>query len=253
MAAGPAADKKDGRANRRVEGGDVARIPETDVHTGFQDTRMTLSRTARPAPRATAALLFAAALAGCQAPASSGPPPPPPAFAAPNFGSPSFGSTNQASSMSPMQRTTTLSSSSKSWVTPDGTRHTKSSSTTASVRVDPNAMGNAAAMLFGAMVGQSAAPAPVTKGQIAGDWNVDVDGKQCRLSLRPTGAGMGDFASTFGCMGTDLQSVSSWSLRGNEVVLTGMMSRRVAVLALKGTNRMDGTADGSSGRIIAWR
>ena len=214
---------------------------------------MALSNTARSSgARLTAALLFAAALAGCQAPASSGPPPPPPAFAAPNFGSPAFGSTGQAAS--PMQRTATLSSSSKSWVTPDGTRHTKSSSTTASVRVDPNAMGNAAAMLFGAMMGQpGTAPAPVTKGQIAGDWNVDVDGKQCRLSLRPTGAGMGDFASTFGCMGTDLQSVSSWSLRGNEVVLTGMMSKRVAVLALNGTNRMDGTADGSSGRIIAWR
>ncbi|QGZ34437.1 AprI/Inh family metalloprotease inhibitor [Stappia indica] len=214
---------------------------------------MALSNTARSSgARLTAALLFAAALAGCQAPASSGPPPPPPAFAAPNFGSPAFGSTSQAAS--PMQRTATLSSSSKSWVTPDGTRHTKSSSTTASVRVDPNAMGNAAAMLFGAMMGQpGTAPAPVTKGQIAGDWNVEVDGKQCRLSLRPTGAGMGDFASTFGCMGTDLQSVSSWSLRGNEVVLTGMMSKRVAVLALNGTNRMDGTADGSSGRIIAWR
>lgn len=214
---------------------------------------MALSNTARSSgARLTAALLFAAALAGCQAPASSGPPPPPPAFAAPNFGSPAFGSTSQAAS--PMQRTATLSSSSKSWVTPDGTRHTKSSSTTASVRVDPNAMGNAAAMLFGAMMGQpGTAPAPVTKGQVAGDWNVDVDGKQCRLSLRPTGAGMGDFASTFGCMGTDLQSVSSWSLRGNEVVLTGMMSKRVAVLALNGTNRMDGTADGSSGRIIAWR
>lgn len=214
---------------------------------------MALSNTARSSgARLTAALLFAAALAGCQAPASSGPPPPPPAFAAPNFGSPAFGGTSQAAS--PMQRTATLSSSSKSWVTPDGTRHTKSSSTTASVRVDPNAMGNAAAMLFGAMMGQpGTAPAPVTKGQVAGDWNVDVDGKQCRLSLRPTGAGMGDFASTFGCMGTDLQSVSSWSLRGNEVVLTGMMSKRVAVLALNGTNRMDGTADGSSGRIIAWR
>lgn len=212
---------------------------------------MALSNTARSSgARLTAALLFAAALAGCQAPASSGPPPPPPAFAAPNFGSPAFGSTSQAAS--PMQRTATLSSSSKSWVTPDGTRHTKSSSTTASVRVDPNAMGNAAAMLFGAMMGQPGT-APVTKGQVAGDWNVDVDGKQCRLSLRPTGAGLGDFASTFGCMGTDLQSVSSWSLRGNEVVLTGMMSKRVAVLALNGTNRMDGTADGSSGRIIAWR
>ncbi|MCC4242789.1 AprI/Inh family metalloprotease inhibitor [Stappia indica] len=215
---------------------------------------MTLSPTARSASaQAAAALLFAAALAGCQAPASSGPPPPPPAFAAPNFGSPAFG-TNQAASASPMQRSTTLSSSSKSWVTPDGTRHTKSSSTTASVRVDPNAMGNAAAMLFGAMMGQSGtAPAPVTKGQIAGDWNVEVDGRQCRMSLRPTGAGMGDFASTFGCMGTDLQSVSSWSLRGNEVVLSGIMSKRVAVLALNGTNRMDGTADGSSGRIVAWR
>lgn len=214
---------------------------------------MALSNTARSSgARLTAGLLLAVALAGCQAPTSSGPPPPPPAFAAPNFGSPAFGSTSQAAS--PMQRTATLSSSSKSWVTPDGTRHTKSSSTTASVRVDPNAMGNAAAMLFGAMMGQpGTAPAPVTKGQIAGDWNVDVDGKQCRLSLRPTGAGMGDFASTFGCMGTDLQSVSSWSLRGNEVVLTGMMSKRVAVLALNGTNRMDGTADGSSGRIIAWR
>lgn len=215
---------------------------------------MTLSPTARSArAQAAAALLFTAALAGCQAPASSGPPPPPPAFAAPNFGSPAFG-TNQPASASPMQRSTTLSSSSKSWVTPDGTRHTKSSSTTASVRVDPNAMGNAAAMLFGAMMGQSGtAPAPVTKGQIAGDWNVEVDGRQCRMSLRPTGAGMGDFASTFGCMGTDLQSVSSWSLRGNEVVLSGIMSKRVAVLALNGTNRMDGTADGSSGRIVAWR
>ncbi|WP_186387158.1 MULTISPECIES: AprI/Inh family metalloprotease inhibitor [unclassified Stappia] len=203
--------------------------------------------------RLTAALLFAAALAGCQAPASSGPPPPP-AFAAPSFGAPAFGST-QAPAASPTQRTATLSSSTKSWETPDGTRHTKSSSTTASMRVDPNAMGNAAAMLFGAMMGQStaAAPAPVSKGQIAGDWNVDVDGRQCRLSLRPTGAGMGDFASTFGCIGTELQSVTSWSLRGNEVVLNGMMSKRVAVLRLSGTNRMDGPLDGSSGKVVAWR
>lgn len=64
---------------------------------------------------------------------------------------------------------------------------------------------------------------------------------------------MGDFASTFGCIGTELQSVTSWSLRGNEVVLNGMMSKRVAVLRLSGTNRMDGPLDGSSGKVVAWR
>jgi hypothetical protein len=198
-----------------------------------------------------AATLLAGLAAACQSPApgaghagAAAPAPVASAFLTPAPGH---------AAAQPIRHSTTLASSSKSWVAADGTRHTRSSRSSASVSVDPNAMGSAVAMLLGAAMSQpAAATAPLRSADIAGDWQVDIDGKQCRMSLRPTGAAPTGFASTFGCLGTEMQGVTGWSLRGNEVVLTGMFDKRVAVLGLSGPRRMDGDTDGAA-TVVAWR
>ena len=153
----------------------------------------------------------------------------------------------------PFKRETTLSSSSKSWVDANGTRHTKSSRTSASVSVDPNAMGNAVAMLLGAADNTHRAPMrSISIADVAGDWMVDVDGKQCRMTLRPPVGGATGIASAFGCFNTELQNISKWSLRGDEVHLTGMFDKRIAILDLVGPKRMDGDTENDAS-VIAWR
>jgi hypothetical protein len=153
----------------------------------------------------------------------------------------------------PFKRSTTLSSSSKSWVDANGTRHTKSSRVSASVSVDPNAMGNAMAMLIGAAAAGNGAPArAISTADVSGDWMLDVGGKQCRMSLRPPVGGSSGFASAFGCFNTEMQDIRKWSLRGDEVYLTGMFDKRVAILDLTGPRRMDGDTENAVD-VVAWR
>ncbi|WP_349357889.1 AprI/Inh family metalloprotease inhibitor [Stappia sp.] len=153
----------------------------------------------------------------------------------------------------PIRRTTTLSSDSKSWVDADGTRHTKTSRSTASVSLDPNAVGSAVAMLLG---GSGIAPsAPARQpgaGDYAGTWRLDVAGKQCDLTLQAPGGRPSGTATTFGCLGTDLGNVTGWSLRGREVILTGLFDKQLAVLRATGGNRLDGTTPNGSA-LTAWR
>lgn len=155
-----------------------------------------------------------------------------------------------------MTRQATLSSKSRSWVDANGTRHTKSSRTTASasVSVNPDALGAAMATLIGAAASSGDGgyrPAPHSS-DLAGSWQLDIDGKQCKLTLnRPVGRPTG-YASSFGCLGSDLGQVTGWSLRGYEVVLTGTFDKRRATLHRTAHNRLDGTTAGGT-RITAWR
>jgi len=152
----------------------------------------------------------------------------------------------------PIRRTTTLASNSKSWVGADGTRHTKTTRSTASVSLDPNAVGSAVAMLLGGGVAQSAPARQPQASDYAGTWRLDVAGKQCDLTLQAPGGRPSGTASTFGCLGTDLGNVTGWSLRGREVILTGLFDKQLAVLRSTGGNRLDGrTPNGST--LTAWR
>ncbi|MCA1299357.1 AprI/Inh family metalloprotease inhibitor [Stappia indica] len=154
-----------------------------------------------------------------------------------------------------MTRKATLSSKTKSWVGADGTRHTKSFSTSASVSVNPDALGATMAAMIGAAAAGSGdggyRPTP-SSSDLAGSWQLDIDGKQCKLTLnRPVGRPTG-YASSFGCFGSDLGQVTGWSLRGYEVVLTGTFDKRQATLHRTAHNRLDGTTAGGT-RITAWR
>lgn len=147
-----------------------------------------------------------------------------------------------------MTRQATLSSKTRTWVDADGTRHTRSSGTSASISVNPDALGaTMAAMIGGVGYGPT-----LSASDLAGSWQLDLDGKQCKLTLhRPVGRPSG-FASSFGCFGSDLGQITGWSLRGYEVVLTGSFDKRQATLRPTARNRLDGTTAGGT-RITAWR
>lgn len=154
-----------------------------------------------------------------------------------------------------MTRKATLSSKTKSWVGADGTRHTKSFSTSASVSVNPDAFGATMAAMIGAAAAGSGGggyrPEPHSS-DLAGSWRLDIDGKQCNLTLRPAANRPSGFASSFGCLGTELANVAGWSLRGYDVVLTGMFDKKLATLERTAHNRMDGDTTGGT-EITAWR
>ena len=153
---------------------------------------------------------------------------------------------------SPVGRTRT-STSTKSWTSADGTQHTRTTSTSAGVSVDPNAAGAlVAGLLGGTSTGTGAGGVAVAQSaSYAGKWNVSAAGRNCSMTLRAPVAGGSAMASTFGCFGSDLMRVSSWSLRGYEVVLTGF-GQQVASMRVTQPNRMDGKlAEG--GAISAWR
>lgn len=204
----------------------------------------------RVRPRLQGSLALVAAtvvLAACQAPQQGGVSP-----SAMLLSTPPAPVQQTAFGPSTLQRSTTLSSSSRSWVDESGTRHTRSSRTTASVSVDPSQMGNAVAMLLGATMGQPVpAQRAVRAADLAGAWRMDVGGRQCDLRLNPVTGPTGT-ASTFGCLGTELQSVTSWSLRGDEVVLSGMFDKPLALLGVTGPRRMDGDTEAAV-PLVVWR
>ncbi len=217
------------------------------------------ARASRPAPFRNRALVLPALtatalmLGACQSgPGTTSPgvrPPMAPMYPANSLGN-RYGPRFNAK---PFKRETTLSSSSRSWVDANGTRHTKSSRTSASVSVDPTAVGNTVAMLLGAANSNHRAPMRrISTAEVAGNWRVEIDGKQCRMTLRPPVGGASGFASAFGCFNTELQNIRKWSLRGDEVYLTGMFDKRVAILDLTGPDRMDGDTENAA-PVIAWR
>lgn len=145
------------------------------------------------------------------------------------------------------------SSKTKSWVSSDGTLHKKSSGSSVSMSVDPNAAAGMIADLMGPSSAgnshrHSAAALPQS---YVGKWGVSISGRECSLTLRQ-GQGSGGSATVFGCLNTDLSDVRRWSLRGYELVLIGMFDKPIASLRVTQPNRLDGLAHGKT-RVTAWR
>ncbi|MES0883266.1 AprI/Inh family metalloprotease inhibitor [Roseibium sp. SCP14] len=146
----------------------------------------------------------------------------------------------------------TSSSKSKSWTSADGTRHTKTTTSSAGFSVDPNAAGALVAGLLGGnsnSAGTSGASASNAASYV-GKWNLSASNQNCSLTLNKPIAGSAS-ASAFGCFGTNLNRVTTWSLRGYDVVLTGF-GETYATLRVTQPNRMDGNLAGG-GTITAWR
>lgn len=192
-------------------------------------------------------LLLSAVLAGCQSDGSSGSypgstgygAPPPVQVSPPPFG----GQISREHS----------SSKTRSWVSEDGTRHTRTSGSSVRMSVDPNA---AAGMLTGLLGAGSGVQAPAYNSAsdpaaYLGKWRVSAAGRECEMTLS-RGRPDGGHASVFGCMNTDLVKVGSWSLRGYELVLSSFVGSPVATLRVTQPNRLDGQVQGS-GPMTAWR
>ena len=121
--------------------------------------------------------------------------------------------------------------------------------------VDNAALGNALIALLGGTAPTAAAPAATNANDASayvGKWRIEVNGKQCSLTLRNMSFGTTGRASVFGCISTDMADTTKWALRGYDLVLTGIMDKPVATLRVTQPNRMDGqTQVGTS--VVAWR
>ena len=151
--------------------------------------------------------------------------------------------------------TENTSSKTKSWVSADGTKHTKTTSSSASMSVDKAALGNALISLLGGSAPTAAAPAATNANQTStyvGKWRIESNGKQCDLTLRNISFGTTGYASVFGCLGNDMSSATKWALRGYDIVLTGIMDKPVATLRATQPNRMDGSTQAGAA-VVAWR
>lgn len=104
-------------------------------------------------------------------------------------------------------------------------------------RVSVNADSALAALLGGG----SASPAPTAR-DYAGTWRVtNPENRECRVTLRPAATpNAASQASTFGCFGQPLFSISRWSLRGNELVLTDGFNNPLVSLRATAPNRLEG-------------
>ncbi|SHL60250.1 Protease inhibitor Inh [Roseibium suaedae] len=142
------------------------------------------------------------------------------------------------------------SSRTRTWVSEDGTRHTRSSGSNVRVSMDPNAAAGMMSDLIGGG-GRSAYPTAANPEAYLGKWRVAAAGRECELTLSQ-GRASGGRASVFGCMNTDLIKVGSWSLRGYELVLSSFVGDPVASLRITQPNRMDGRIQGGEPMTI-WR
>lgn len=189
-----------------------------------------------------AGIVFLAVLTGCETDGNSGAQPPRSALINPAFPVPE----------SQVIRHSQSSSSTKSWVSADGTRHSRSKGSSFDVKFDPNAAGAVVAGLLGGGAGYAPETSAANSDNYVGRWNVSVDGRNCSMTLRASsGRGRGS-ASSFGCFGSELNDLRSWSLRGYELVLNTAFDRQIAALRVTQPNRMDGKLSGGAG-VVVWR
>jgi len=97
-------------------------------------------------------------------------------------------------------------------------------------------------------VQQVASAEPVTREAMVGAWRVSTEGANCQMFMALTRWSTGFRAASRGCPG-DAANVSSWTINGNQVVLSDSGGNRVATLFSSGSDRFDGQT--SSGRAIS--
>jgi hypothetical protein len=95
---------------------------------------------------------------------------------------------------------------------------------------------------------QVASAEPVTREAMVGAWRVSTEGANCQMFMALTRWSTGFRAASRGCPG-DAANVSSWTINGNQVVLSDSGGNRVATLFSSGSDRFDGQT--TSGRAIS--
>ena len=91
---------------------------------------------------------------------------------------------------------------------------------------------------------------PVTREGVSGTWTVSSDNPECRMILAFTKWGGGYRAATKRCDSPELQNVSAWDVKGQQVVLMDGSGNAIARLYNSGGERYDGTTN--SGQPIAF-
>jgi predicted small lipoprotein YifL len=75
---------------------------------------------------------------------------------------------------------------------------------------------------------------------LLGGWTISSSGESCQLFMTLTSWTGGYRASTRGCSGEILKSISAWNLSGTQVVLAGTGGAPLATLVASGGSRFDG-------------
>lgn len=84
----------------------------------------------------------------------------------------------------------------------------------------------------------------LSRTDLLGGWTITAGTDTCQLFMTLTSWTGGYRASTRGCNGTLLKSISAWNLDSGQVVLAGQGGTAVAHLAPSGASRFDGDAGG---------
>ncbi|MBL4785583.1 MAG: AprI/Inh family metalloprotease inhibitor [Cohaesibacteraceae bacterium] len=138
---------------------------------------------------------------------------------------------------------------STSYVTADGTKITKTSTTSASATFNKAAAANALVSILGGMIADD--PIPVTRQDLFGDWGLYAQGgqKSCKISFGSTQS-FGAYRSKLGvACPSELFSSSKWNLLGNELVLIDGFGRISARLHQSQASRWDGKIE-KTGAVI---
>lgn len=98
-----------------------------------------------------------------------------------------------------------------------------------------------------------ASGAEIGRTDLLGGWTVSSGSQSCQLFMTLTSWTGGYRASTRGCQGEPLKSISAWSLSGNQVVLSGQGGVPVARLYSSGANRFDGQTESGAQAISFFR
>ena len=88
---------------------------------------------------------------------------------------------------------------------------------------------------------------------LLGGWTIASGGDSCQLFMTLTSWTGGYRASTRGCTGDQLKSISAWNLQGSQVILAGQGGAPVAHLASSGNNRFVGQIDGQGAAVTFYR
>lgn len=84
---------------------------------------------------------------------------------------------------------------------------------------------------------------PVTREAVSGTWTVSSDNSECRMILAFTKWSGGYRAATKRCESAELQTVSAWDVKGQQVVLMDGSGNTIARLYNSGGERFDGTTN----------
>lgn len=85
--------------------------------------------------------------------------------------------------------------------------------------------------------------APVTREGVSGAWDVKSDNPNCRMILAFTKWSGGYRATSLRCNSPELSKVSSWDVKGKQVVLMDGSGNTLARLYNSGGNRYDGQSN----------